>query len=622
MAGGQPSGIPVSVPEGYTLLKEGQATILQHGNDVFYNPAQVINRDLSIAVLRYFVQQRREEIAAGAIRRIRKARPAPLPAAAAAAAQLPPASEAAAAAAPGQPAEALAAAATEQPSRGIAEAAEAPSTSGRAATDDGALDPDIRILEGLAASGLRSIRYALEIDGVKRIDANDLDEKAAAAVRSNLEYNDPKASGLVRPTQGDVRLMALQNPDGYEAVDLDPYGSPAQFLDSAVQAVSEGGLLLVTATDMAVLCGNNGEACWGKYGCYPLHKPYCHEQALRIVLACIEAHANRYKRHIVPVLSLSIDFYVRIFVRVYSSAEKVKESATKQMYVYQSSGCDSFYTQRVARKFVKGRSTKYGPGAGPAVPQACPETGSGFQMGGPMWAGPIHDPAWIQGLLDSIEADKERYAAFGKIKGLLTSASEELHDAPLYYNLHAVCKTLHVTPPSGDTVRSALINAGYRVSGTHANPLGLKTDAPPEVFWDVMRCWVAEHPTKKSPDPESYAGKLLSKPPQLKANFARARGATSAAKTAKVARFIPNPEAYWGPKPKAGRPQKVLGGQKGEAPAQATPSMEAAAGPGEAEAAEQPLPELHNGVNGTATDGISELHDSVMAGTEEAAKSL
>ena len=46
-------------------------------------------------------------------------------------------------------------------------------------------------------------------------------------------------------------LWPLQNPDGYEAVDLDPYGSPSQFLDTAVQAVSEGGLLLVTATDMA-----------------------------------------------------------------------------------------------------------------------------------------------------------------------------------------------------------------------------------------------------------------------------------------------------------------------------------------------------------------------------------
>lgn len=50
------------------------------------------------------------------------------------------------------------------------------------------------------------------------------------------------------------------------------------------------------------------------------------------------------------VLSLSIDFYVRIFVRVYTSPEVVKESATKQMYLWQSSGCDSFYTQRIARK--------------------------------------------------------------------------------------------------------------------------------------------------------------------------------------------------------------------------------------------------------------------------------
>ena len=43
----------------------------------------------------------------------------------------------------------------------------------------------------------------------------------------------------------------LQKAGLYDAVDLDPYGSPSHFLDSAVQAVAEGGLLLVTATDMA-----------------------------------------------------------------------------------------------------------------------------------------------------------------------------------------------------------------------------------------------------------------------------------------------------------------------------------------------------------------------------------
>ena len=32
-----------------------------------------------------------------------------------------------------------------------------------------------------------------------------------------------------------------------------------------------------------------------KYGSFPLRAKYCHEMALRILLANIESHANRYK---------------------------------------------------------------------------------------------------------------------------------------------------------------------------------------------------------------------------------------------------------------------------------------------------------------------------------------
>jgi hypothetical protein len=38
--------------------------------------------------------------------------------------------------------------------------------------------------------------------------------------------------------------------------------------------------------------------------------------------------------------------------------------------------------------------------------------------------------------------------------------------------------------------RSAVLNAGYRISSTHVNPLGVKSDAPWDVIWDIMRCWV------------------------------------------------------------------------------------------------------------------------------------
>lgn len=47
-------------------------------------------------------------------------------------------------------------------------------------------------------------------------------------------------------------------------VDLDPYGSPASFLDSAVQCVADGGILMCSATDMAVLAGGNVEVCFSK----------------------------------------------------------------------------------------------------------------------------------------------------------------------------------------------------------------------------------------------------------------------------------------------------------------------------------------------------------------------
>lgn len=36
-------------------VTEGRATIALEGNTVFYNKAQVVNRDLSVAVLRWFV---------------------------------------------------------------------------------------------------------------------------------------------------------------------------------------------------------------------------------------------------------------------------------------------------------------------------------------------------------------------------------------------------------------------------------------------------------------------------------------------------------------------------------------------------------------------------------------
>jgi tRNA G26 N,N-dimethylase Trm1 len=88
------------------------------------------------------------------------------------------------------------------------------------------------------------------------------------------------------------------------------------------------GLLCVTCTDMAVLAGSQSEACWAKYGGMSLpQSQYCHELALRILLHSIQSSAARYRRWIEPLASCSIDFYVRIFIRVHDSASMVRQAA-------------------------------------------------------------------------------------------------------------------------------------------------------------------------------------------------------------------------------------------------------------------------------------------------------
>lgn len=82
---------------------------------------------------------------------------------------------------------------------------------------------------------------------------------------------------------------------------------------------------------MAILAGNNPESAFAKYGSTPLKTKACHEQALRILLRCIESHATRYGRYIEPILSVSADFYIRVFVRVFTSPLECKKSSSKSV---------------------------------------------------------------------------------------------------------------------------------------------------------------------------------------------------------------------------------------------------------------------------------------------------
>ena len=100
-------------------------------------------------------------------------------------------------------------------------------------------------MEALAASGLRSIRYALEIPRVEWVLANDLSDKAFRSIQSNVGHNG--VEGKVLPSLREASMLMYEHrepvTERFDVIDLDPYGSPSQFLDSTVQSVKDGGIL-------------------------------------------------------------------------------------------------------------------------------------------------------------------------------------------------------------------------------------------------------------------------------------------------------------------------------------------------------------------------------------------
>ncbi|MCJ1226402.1 RNA methyltransferase tRNA(m5U54)methyltransferase [Toensbergia leucococca] len=381
-----------------------------------------------------------------------------------------------------------------------------------------------RILDALSATGLRAIRYAKEIPMTTSVTANDLSPSATASIEVNVQHNN--LSNRINPTTGNALAhMYGVGLDQYEVIDLDPYGTAAPFFDAAVQAVNDGGLLCVTCTDSGVFASVGYlEKTFSQYGGLPLKGPQSHEGGLRLILHGIATSAARYGLAIEPLLSLSIDFYARVFVRILRSPAEVKLLAGKTMIVYNcDEGCGAWTTQYLAQTREKkdkkeGTFFKFSLAQAPSATPHCEHCGFITHLSGPMWGGPLHNPYFIQRILDLLPSlDHETYATIPRIQGMLSLALHEslddpppspttapittplprlppstLSHHPFFLNPSNLAKVLHCIAPSDAALRGALSHLGYRTTRSHTKAGSIRTDAPWSVVWEIMREWVRQ----------------------------------------------------------------------------------------------------------------------------------
>ena len=179
-------------------------------------------------------------------------------------------------------------------------------------------ESELRVLESLCSTGIRSRRWVNEIPEKLLqktiITANDRDEKAIEWAK---KYDD---NTVINWSQEDARI--LMHRESFQWIDIDPFGSPITFIDSAIQSLPRVGMLEITATDTAALCGSALDAGKRRYGSIGLNDSYRHDDAIRILLATVAKAAARHDRTIEPILSLFDGHHLRVSVRVRKSRKK------------------------------------------------------------------------------------------------------------------------------------------------------------------------------------------------------------------------------------------------------------------------------------------------------------
>ncbi len=273
----------------------------------------------------------------------------------------------------------------------------------------------------LAGTGVRAVRFLLELgkNKIKSISMNDYNEKAVEVIKKNLKLNKIKQQNKIKVTKKDANMFILES-SGFDYIDIDPFGTPNYFLDSAVKRLARNGILAVTATDTSALAGSFPSACRRKYWAEPLKGELKHEAGIRILIRKIQLIGAQFDKALTPIFSYSDLHYMRSFF----CCEKGKHKADKLL-------------------------SQHGM----------------LNNAGPMWLGQL----WDMKLTSKIAKQSSE-------KILKIIASESKIQSAGFYDIHMLCKKNRINQiPKTEEVMKKIRQKKHKASLTHFSPTGIRS---------------------------------------------------------------------------------------------------------------------------------------------------
>jgi tRNA (guanine26-N2/guanine27-N2)-dimethyltransferase len=316
--------------------------------------------------------------------------------------------------------------------------------------------------DSFTGTGARALRVAVEVPEIDQVYGNDVNSIAIQAAKEAAKIN--SVNDKCHFSIDEVCKFLLRGDsegERFGIVDLDPFGTPAKHIDCVLRAVLDGGLVSITATDTAVLCGVYPEVCLRRYYGRPLNNSYGNETAIRLLLSLIALTASRLELSIRPVFVHATMHYMRVYASVSVSSSEAND-------VYNSIG----YIMHCFQCGHRFKAEEYGNAK-------CELCGSAMRTGGQLWTGPFHDREFVKKML---EQGPDR-----QCKKVLDAAAEEASGIPYYFRADEISAKLRTNPHSVQKIVEKLQSAGFVASKAALNTGAFKTDARIDQILKVLK---------------------------------------------------------------------------------------------------------------------------------------
>lgn len=305
------------------------------------------------------------------------------------------------------------------------------------------------VCDPLAGTGVRSVRIGLEVPGVGEITINDANKHAVKLVKHNLEINRLPVRIKTQVFNESANRMFLENPGRFDFIDIDPFGSPIRFVESAGVALKQKSLLACTATDTGALCGSFPSTCIRRYGIRAVKTDFFKEIGIRVLATATMTKLSMHGLAFRPLYSHA-NHYFRVMGEVIKSKRRLSVQSGK---ISMASYCPSCLYRSVSAE------------------KECPGCKKHLHVLGPLWTGSIKDTGFAASMLADL-----RSRGYRRTKELDTCAHEL--DVFGYYELPKVFRSLRQAPVRTDTILNRLIEKGFQAGRTSLSDTGIRTNAP------------------------------------------------------------------------------------------------------------------------------------------------